>query len=80
MEFEAEIIDFKEDRGKNQDGRLTISVKKLPNEGIIKFLEWVGNEFINKGGLYAIDIVNPKGKYRVYKNKSEKNEWIKEEL
>lgn len=78
MKGEMEIIDFKEDRGKNQDGRLTISVNQLPSDGIIDFLEWAGNEFINKGGLYAVDIVNAKGIYRGYKDESEKSEWIKE--
>ena len=77
--LEAKIIDFSEDRGKNKDGRLTISIKKTPKQGIMKFLEWLGNEFLNKGGLYCVDIISPMGKYRVYKNILEKNTWVESE-
>jgi hypothetical protein len=75
-ENEATIIDFKEDKGKNKDGRLTISIESLPLDGGREFLDWLGNEFINQGGLYAVDVVNPLGKYRIYKDKAEQNDWI----
>jgi hypothetical protein len=76
MEFESQIKDFIEDKGKDKDGRLIVSVPKLPNGNIIKFLEWFGKEFIKKGGLYAVDIICPKGTYRVNRDKKEKNIWI----
>ena len=72
----ATIIDFKEDKGKGKDGRLTISIESLPLDSGREFLDWLGNEFINQGGLYSVDIVNSLGTYRVYKDKSEDNDWI----
>ena len=78
MNSDATIIGFKEDRGKNKDGRLIVLIKELPEHKIIEFLEWLGTEFINKGGLYAVDIRNPKGTYRVYKNNLGINKWIEE--
>lgn len=76
MNGESTIVGFVEDRGKGNDGRLTVSVKQLPKGNVVEFLDWLGNSFIEKGGLYAVDVVNPEGKYRVYKDKLEKNEWI----
>lgn len=72
----AGIKGFVEDRGQNNDGRLVVSVNQIPKEGVTEFLEWLGNSFIEKGGLYAVDIECSKGKYRVYKDNSEKNGWI----
>lgn len=84
MEFTAKIMDYIEDKGKNKDGRLVVKTTKLPNERYQEFFEWLGGEFISKGGLYAVDIVSEKGIFRVYKNpnKKEKNRWIelKEEI
>lgn len=76
MNGTTKIIGFKEDRGKNKDGRLTIKVNQFPSSDITEFLEWLGGEFIKEGGLYAVDIVNPNGTYRVYKDENEINTWI----
>lgn len=76
MNGSAQIKDFIEDRGKDNDGRLVISVNKLPKGDTVEFLEWLGNSFIEKGGLYAVDVHYPKGKYRVYKDKKENNIWL----
>lgn len=73
----AGIKGFIEDRGKNNEGRLVVSVNQMPKEGVTEFLDWLGNSFIEKGGLYAVDIECSKGKYRVYKDEKEKNDWIK---
>jgi len=48
----------------------------LPKGDIVEFLEWLGNSFIEKGGLYAVDVHCPKGKYRVYKDEKENNIWL----
>ena len=74
MDGLAQIKGFIEDRGKDNDGRLVISVNKLPKGDIVEFLEWLGNSFIEKGGLYAVDIHCSKGKYRVYKDKQQINQ------
>lgn len=76
MEFESQIKDFIEDKGKGKDGRLIVSVPKLPKGNLIKFLAWLGGEFIKQGGLYAVDVACSKGTYRVYKDKNEHNVWI----
>lgn len=75
-EFETTILNYREDRGKNKDGRLIVGIKEFPNGDNKEFLQWLGGEFIAKGGLYAVDIINPKGTYRVYKNNNEENHWL----
>jgi|GEM_PF-4298129 len=72
IKSEAKILGFK-------DEILTISVKEFPKEEreLLTFLDWMGKEFISKGGLCAVDIiVSNKGKYRVHKNKLKINGWI----
>ena len=76
MNGTTKIIGFKEDMGKDKDGRLIISVKQFPNSDVIEFLEWLGDEFIKQGGLYAIDIINPKGTYRIFRDNTKTNIWL----